>query len=85
MNTTYESSQYQNITHTERALRSLFGMTLLTIVSTGIIASPIAIFGSSMIAVYLVMTAITGISPVYVALKSLSKAFTIKHHHLVTN
>ena len=72
MNRNQVSTQYQNISNNERVFRAIFGLAILTTVSTGIVASPVAIFTISMIAVYQVLTAIIGIDPVY----SLSNAFS---------
>jgi Inner membrane protein YgaP-like, transmembrane domain len=80
--TIYTSNPYQNVTNNERGFRSVFGMGLLTTVAAGIIASPIAIFGTSMIGVYLVMTAIIGSDPVYAVAKAV--ATSTYHKDLVT-
>jgi len=74
-----------NVSNNERAFRGVIGFSLLTtLIAASVIASPIAIFITSMIAVYFVMTAIIGIDPVYVAMNSFSKASTTTHHHLAT-
>jgi len=65
MNRTQVSTQYQNISNNERVFRTVFGLAILTTVSTGIVTAPAAIFTISMIAVYQVLTAIIGIDPVY--------------------
>jgi len=85
MNRYYKTTQNQNVTNNERAFRTIFGMGILTTVSTGVIASETVIFVLSMIAVYQVLTAIIGMDPVYAALNSLSKRSATKHHRLVTD
>jgi len=65
MKTTYQSTDYQNVTNNERLFRGVFGTGLLTTVVAGAITSPVAIFVTSMIAVYLVMTATLGSDPAY--------------------
>jgi len=85
MNTTFVSTHNQNVTNAERLLRTIFGTALLTAISAGAVAFPVVIFTLSMLAVYLVMTAIIGSDPVYVAMKSFSKAINFKHDRLVTN
>ena len=78
MNTTtgYESS-FSNVTNNERAFRAVLGMALLTKIIIGMIASPAAMFTLAAISVYLVMTAIMGIDPVY----SLVQWFTKRQSH----
>jgi len=68
MNTT----TVNNVTNNERTFRGVFGMGLLTTVAAGTIAAPAVIFGTSMIAVYLVMTAIIGSDPVYATAKAVA-------------
>ena len=75
MKTIYASNPYQNVTNNERGFRSVFGMGLLTTVAAGIIASPIAIFGT-------LMTAIIGSDPVYAGAKAV--ATSTYHKDLVT-
>jgi len=85
MKITYQSTQNQNVVDNERGFRAVFGMGILTALSTGAIVSETVIFALSMIAVYQVITAIIGIDPVYVTLNMFSKASRSKHHRLVTN
>lgn len=77
------TSTANNVTNNERAFRSVFGMGLLTTVTAGTIASPVVIFGTSMIAVYLVMTSIIGSDPVYAAANAVSKTGPTAHDRLM--
>ena len=72
MKTISASNPYQNVSNNERGFRSVFGMGLLTTVAAGTIASPIAIFGTSMVGAYLVITAIIGSDPVYAVAESVA-------------
>lgn len=65
MTTTYQTSSNHNVTDNERAFRALSGMGIMIAVVAGIIPTPLTMFTVSMIAVYLVMTAILGVDPVY--------------------
>ena len=82
MKTISASNTYQNVSNNERGFRSVFGMGMLTTVAAGTIASPIAIFGVSMVGVYLVITAIIGSDPVYAVTEAL--ATSTGHKDLVT-
>jgi len=72
MNNTYILNPYQNVSNNDRAFRGVLGMGLLTTVAAGTFASPVVIFGTSMAAVYLVMTTIIGSDPVYSAARAAS-------------
>ena len=85
MNRTQVSTQFQNISNNERVFRTVFGLAILTTVSTGIITSPVAIFAISMISVYQVLTAIIGIDPVYSVANAFSAFLGHRHGKLVTN
>ena len=74
--TGYESS-LGNMTNNERAFRTVLGMVLVTKVIIGAIASPAVMFALAAMSVYLVMTAIMGIDPVY----SLVQWFTKRQSH----
>ena len=82
MKTIYTSNPYQNVTNNERGFRAVIGMGVLTSVVAGMIASPVTIFGASMIAVYLVMTAIIGSDPVYATAKAVAPS--TDHKDMVT-
>jgi Inner membrane protein YgaP-like, transmembrane domain len=84
MNRTQVSTHYQNISNNERVFRTVFGLAILTTVSTGIVTVPTAIFTISMIAVYQVLTAIIGIDPVYSLSNALSGLRARKPGKLVT-
>ena len=84
MKTTYQNNTYHNVSHNERAFRSVFGMGLLTTVAAGAFAVPTVIFGASMIGVYLVMTAIIGSDPVYAVAQAISSTSGIKGDRLAT-
>ena len=84
MNRTQVSTQYQNVSNNERVFRTVFGLAILTAVSTGIVTSPAAIFTISMIAVYQVFTAIIGIDPVYTLSNAISGFLAHKHIKLAT-
>jgi len=82
MKTTHTSNPYQNVSNNERGFRSVFGMGLLATVAAGTLAGPAVIFGTSMVGVYLVMTAIIGSDPVYALAKAVSTSTA--HKDLVT-
>jgi len=54
-----------NITRNERRFRTALGMGVLAAVIAGTISAPTAMFTAAMASVYLVMSAIMGIDPVY--------------------
>ena len=62
-----------NVTRRERGLRVALGMGILAAVIAGGISAPTAMFAAAMASVYLVMSAIMGIDPVYAAAQSLSR------------
>jgi Inner membrane protein YgaP-like, transmembrane domain len=66
MNTIKEPLYYQHVTKNERTVRAIIGFVILLTVILGVIASPVFIFATSMIAVYLVLTAIIGTVPGYI-------------------
>ena len=82
MKTISASNPYQNVSNNERGFRSVFGMGLLATVAAGTIASPIAIFGTSMVGAYLVITAIIGSDPVYAFAQAVTPSRD--HKELVT-
>jgi len=67
MNSINEPLYYQHVTKNERTFRAIIGFGILLTVILGAIASPVFIFATSMIAVYLVITAIIGTVPSYIA------------------
>lgn len=73
-----------NVTDNERAFRAIFGIGLSSVVSAGVITSPVAIFAVSAIAVYLVITAIIGTDPAYAASNLFSKATPVRRDDFVT-
>jgi len=64
MKTTYASTE-QNVSNNERGFRAVTALGMLTAVISGAVASPAAIAALSMISIYLVMTAMISIDPVY--------------------
>jgi len=64
MNTTYTSRE-QNVSNNERGFRAVIALGMLTAVISGAVVSPAAIAALSMISIYLVMTAMIAIDPVY--------------------
>jgi len=83
MKTTYTSNPYQNVSDNERGFRSVFGMGLLATVAAGTLAAPAVIFGTSMVGVYLVMTAILAIDPVYAVANAVSKTGASSRNHMM--
>ena len=63
-----------NVTRRERGLRVALGMGILAAVIAGGISAPTAMFAAAMASVYLVMSAIMGIDPVYAATQSVSRS-----------
>jgi len=79
MNTTYQSTQNRNVSSNERALRAIFGMGLLIFIIIGTFNAPTAIFGLSMVSIYLIFTTILGIDPVYSLAQGLAQQFSVPH------
>ena len=75
------NNPYQNISNNERVFRVITGLVVLTAISVGLFASPVAIFTVSMIAVYQVLTAIIGIDPVYTVANRLSARIGRRSRH----
>jgi len=71
--TTAHTSFIPNVTRNERGFRTALGMGVLAAVIAGTISAPTAMFAATMASVYLVMSAIMGIDPVYAAAQSLSR------------
>jgi len=80
MDATYQSTQNQNVTNNERALRVVLGMGLLTAIIIGIFTAPATIFGLSMASIYLVFTTILGIDPVYILIQRLARQLPVSRH-----
>ena len=66
MNTTYEATQNLNMSNNERGFRAVISLGLIFAVLFGIVTAPAAVFGLSLVSVYLVMTTISGIDLRYV-------------------
>ena len=58
-----------NVTNNERAFRGVLGIGMLTAAITGVVTSPMTIFGI-LIAAYLIMTASLGSDPIYAATRA---------------
>jgi hypothetical protein len=65
----------RNVSRNERGFRATLGMGILAAVIAGTIATPAAMFTATMLSVYLVMSAIMGIDPLYAATKSPSRGY----------
>ena len=65
MNTTYEATHNLNMSNNERGFRAVISLGLIFAVLFGIVTAPAAMFGLSLVAVYLVMTTISGIDLSY--------------------
>ena len=79
MTTHTENKSAQNVTNNERSFRALSAMVIMTAVVAGIIPTPLTMFTASVIALYLVMTAIIGTDPVYRFMETLSGKSTTTH------
>ena len=78
--TTYtENRTTQNVTNNERSFRALSAMGIMSAVVSGIIPTPLTMFTASLIALYLVMTAIIGTDPVYRLMETLAGKATTAH------
>ena len=75
-----EINAITNVTRNERALRAVLGMGILATVIAGTISAPTAMFTAAMIAVYLVMSAIMGIDPLYSLARGLANRDPDGHH-----
>lgn len=80
MNTTYESTQAQNVTDNERAFRAILGMGLICSILIGGITTPTVIFGLTVVSFYFVITAILGIDPIYGLLQQLMQVLTVSRY-----
>ena len=76
MNTTYEATQYLNMSNNERGFRAVISLSLIFAVLFGIVTAPVAIFGLSLVSVYLVMTTISGIDLFYDFVNWVSRNFS---------
>jgi hypothetical protein len=65
MNTTHESIQGLNMTSNERGFRVVLSLGIVFAILLGHVTAAGAIFGLSMVTIYLVMTAISGIDLAY--------------------
>ncbi len=65
MNTSYESNQGLNMTPNERGFRVILSLGIVFAILLGHVTAPAAIFGLSMVTIYLVMSAISGIDLAY--------------------
>jgi hypothetical protein len=83
--TTAHTGSVTNVTGYERAFRTALGMGLLVAVIAGALSAPAAMFTAAMVAIYLVMSAIMGIDPVYAATKSLSRGYPTGRGALTTS
>jgi len=86
MNTaTGHEASYNNMADNERAFRTVLGMTLVTKIIIGAIASPAAMFTLAAMSIYLVITAIMGSDPFYAVAKSLFKRNATQHNALLAS
>ena len=86
MNTaTGHEASYNNMADNERAFRTVLGMTLVTKIIIGAIASPAAMFTLAAMSIYLVITAIIGSDPFYAVAKSLIKRNATQHNPLLAS
>ena len=83
MKTTYQTTQ--NVSRNESVFRGLAGISLISAVVAGTVASPGGIFVASLLGIYLVITAIVASDPFYAVSNSLSKVFARKHGALAAS
>ena len=84
MKTTYPSGKHQNMTNYERWFRGASGVALLTIIVSGVISSSVGTLVTTLIAVYLVMTAGLGSAPAYAVARAIPRASGMKRDRLAT-
>jgi len=65
MNTSYEATQDLNMSNNERGFRAVISLGLISVILFGIVTAPAAIFGLSVVSIYLAMTTISGIDLSY--------------------
>ena len=82
MKTTYTVRE-QNVSSNERGFRAVAAIGMLTAVIIGAVASPAGIAALSMISIYLVMTAMIAIDPVYAVVQPISKTSRSVHDDFV--
>ena len=82
MNKTYTANrnQMRNISNYERGFRVTLALSMMTAVVGGAIVSPVAIAALSKFAIYLAMTAIIAIDPVYRLAQWATKHLTNSDH-----
>jgi hypothetical protein len=80
MNTKTAYETVTNVSRNERAFRAVLGMGILVAVIAGALSAPAAMFTAAMVAVYLVMSAIMGIDPVYSLARGLTNRIPGAHH-----
>ena len=86
MNRKYiDSTGISNVSRNERVFRTALGMGILVAVIAGAISVPAAMFAAAMVSVYLVMSAIMGIDPVYSVTESLTSRDSTTHRRIGSN
>ena len=79
MTTQTETRQTQNVSNNERSFRVLLAMGIMTAILAGVIPAPLAMFAGTLIAVYLVVTSIISVDPVYRLIETLGHSTTHTH------
>jgi hypothetical protein len=76
MNTSYEATEKLNMSNNERGFRAVISLGLIFAVLFGIVTAPAAVFGLSMVSVYLAMTTISGIDLSYDLVNWMSRSLS---------